>query len=217
MADSPAMENKPTASSDLHDLQSWTSDSTPTAITIIPSSKVPALPAELWAEICTHTDARTLWNGIRLASRMLLAEAEREMRRSHLSKLRLRWRFYYTDPVLKHPFKNLYVIERLSHFSEDGQRVFFDVDDGLLPRPVHGSRLKMEDNIGGSEPWILDQQRENIIRAIRYREYGTGIDNNGGLDRSIIFAGRYSSYRTSRARYRSVSVKDVVQLEDFRH
>ncbi|KAJ4301401.1 hypothetical protein N0V90_003493 [Kalmusia sp. IMI 367209] len=51
----------------------------------------PSLPPELWAHVFGFVDSYSLWTACRKVSRTLRFEAEREMARSRLPRLKIRW------------------------------------------------------------------------------------------------------------------------------
>ncbi|KAI8930976.1 hypothetical protein NX059_011988 [Plenodomus lindquistii] len=117
--------------------------------------KVPALPAELWGEICTHVDARTLWMTIRPVSQLLRAEAEREMTSSRLPKL------CTTSPFEYGNCGQAYKIKQLSHYAEDDQRVYIATIDRIHAAGPHHDIRTLSVN--------KRRDRERLIALIRDR------------------------------------------------
>ncbi|KAI8930979.1 hypothetical protein NX059_011991 [Plenodomus lindquistii] len=184
-----------------------------TTSVISPTGNAPALPyipTELWIAIIKHTDARTLWHTLRPVSHMHRVEVEREMKCFRLPKLRFKWRYPFNDP--REP--GICSVARLSHFSDDEDRVYFDLKDGLatlhsvgvfsLPVTIHDAIA----SLGHTQPpqqsmeiihGRLQEMKceaamyrlEDIRKQLTYVERGPATLRHYSLDmdRSVVFEG----------------------------
>lgn len=150
----------------------------------------PTFPIEIWGLICPYLDIRTLWISCCPVSTALREEVEREIKKIRLPQLRLRWRFssQYLPGDFKTPYEHLgrlglYKLEQLSHFSEDGQRVCFDVV------------FELHDPCNTQDPYevppsrLSDIQLTAIKRSLLYKDCGQEGSYIAIENRSLVLCG----------------------------
>ncbi|KAI8930981.1 hypothetical protein NX059_011993 [Plenodomus lindquistii] len=156
----------------------------------LPPMRDPVFPTEIWALICPHLDSRTLWNRVRLTSRRLLLEAEREMNLNRLPKLCFRWRLGF-DCVMKDCMcEAMFTVKQLSHFSENNQRVHFNVDHGIADSSFNSCAHPGHSFAGEKLAIPINRYyQQDVLRHLNYREREPIDFPTIESDRSIVLGG----------------------------
>src|SRR4051812_30490553 len=107
----------------------------------------PALPAELWGQICSYNDDLTLWMVYRYVSKLLRSEAEREFAQTRLPQLDLTWTCIGDVTCKNRQFsfisdsKSRREPSQLLGLSQDDTRAHFYINSIHVTKPNDGGDL----------------------------------------------------------------------------